>query len=71
MPSFAILSLRFTSFNNISIEFIKLSSEEEARVTERCAQEILNEWAAAAEQKGVPAREFLRRYKAIYKDLSE
>ncbi|UCH06707.1 MAG: TRAP transporter substrate-binding protein DctP [Deltaproteobacteria bacterium] len=45
--------------------FISLSPEEEARVRERCAQEMWDEWVKTAEQKGVPAGEFLKRFKAI------
>jgi len=51
--------------------FISLSPKEQARVRERCAQEMWDEWVATAEKKGVPAKEFLKRFKAIYKDLSE
>lgn len=51
--------------------FITLSPKEEARVKERCAQEMWDEWAAMAEQKGVPAKEFLKRYKAIVKDVTK
>ena len=42
---------------------VKLSPEEEARVTDRCAEKIWNDWTNEAESRGIPGKEFLERFR--------
>jgi TRAP-type C4-dicarboxylate transport system substrate-binding protein len=53
------------------VEYITFSFDEQAKVREKCAEVVWNDWIAKAEVKGVPAKEFLNRYKAIVKELSK
>ncbi len=52
------------------VKSISLSPEEQARIRERCAEAVLSDWISKAEGKGAPAKEFVKRYKAIVKELS-
>ena len=76
MPSYYLKYFReteedvFKFFKSNGVTFIRLAPEEESRVKERCAQEMWSEWITLAEQKGVPAKEFLDRYKAIVKEVT-
>ena len=58
-------------FNKEGVKVITFSPEEQARIRDRCAEEVLADWVSKAEGKGVPAKEFLKRYKAVVKELSE
>lgn len=58
-------------FTKAGVKVIKLSPEEEATIRDRCAEEVWGEWVSKAESKGVPAEEFLKRYKAAVKELTE
>ena len=58
-------------FKNEGVKVITFSPEEQARIRDRCAEEVLADWVSKAEKQGAPAREFMKRYKAIVKELSE
>lgn len=53
------------------VKVISLSPEEQARIRDRCAEEVISDWIAKAEGKGVPGREFMERYKAVLKELGQ
>lgn len=57
-------------FQSQGVTFISLSPAEQAKIRDRCAEEVLGEWISKAERQGVPGREFLNRYKAAVKELS-
>jgi TRAP-type C4-dicarboxylate transport system substrate-binding protein len=58
-------------FKNEGVKVITFSPEEQARIRDRCAEEVVADWIAKAEKQGAPAKEFMKRYKAIVKELSE
>ena len=58
-------------FKSKGVTFITLSPEEQAKTRDRCAQEMWGEWTTLAEQKSVPAKEFLSRYQAAVREVAK
>jgi TRAP-type transport system periplasmic protein len=54
-----------------NVTLISLSPEERARIRKVCAEPIMNDWVAKCKEKGVPGEEFLKRYRAIVKELTK
>lgn len=56
-------------FRSQGVKFISFSPEEQAKIRDRCADAVLNDWIEKANKKGAPGKEFLERYKAIVNEL--
>ena len=54
-----------------SVEIIKFSPEEEARIIKMCTDAVWSDWLSTAEKQGVPGKEFLDRYRAKISELSK
>jgi len=58
-------------YNSQGVTFITLSHEEQERIRERCAEAVWADWVEKAKSQGIPAEEFLTRYRAIVKELGQ
>lgn len=58
-------------YRNQGVTFISFSPEEQARIKSRCAETLWADWIAKCQERNVPAEEFMKRYKAIVKGLTE
>lgn len=53
------------------VKIISLSPQEQKRIKDICAEKIWTNWVKTAKAKGLPAEEFLRRYRATVREMSQ
>ena len=58
-------------FKGQGVTFVQFSPEEQAKIRDRCAEAVLNDWIEKTDKKGAPGKEFLERYKAIVSELTK
>ena len=58
-------------YKSQGVKFISFSPEEQAKIKDKCAEAVWADWVEKAEGKGIPAKEFLQRYRAAVAEVSK